>query len=315
MTANRAQQPTGGPPLPRSAHPSEVETAHQRALAGSSGWSRRLEMASGQRIHLLEAGDGEPLVLLHGSGPSALLFLPLITRLNGVRAIAVDRPGFGLSDPTESVSPSYRDAAVAWVASVIDGLGLEQTALLGNSTGGMWAIWYALAHPERVRRLVILGAPPLLSSTRVPPPMLAVAAPDTGGPPPQMPTPSPETVARNMSVFGEGDTIVSYPDLIDALVAAANDPIASGASLGELRTIISPAGWQPELETPPSELEGLTMPTLLIWGDGDPLGGSEVAGTTAASIPEARLEVLAAGHAPWLGHPDRAATLVSEFVR
>lgn len=310
-----SEQPGGSFANQALTHPREVEAAHARALAGSSAHNRHVAVAPGQRVHVIEAGEGAPLVLIHGSGPSALLFLPLMRRMEGVRAIAVDRPGFGLSDPTEPAAMSYRDAAVAWVSSIIDALELGETALLGNSTGGTWALWYALAHPGRVRRLVLLGAPPLVEGARVPPPMLGVASPDTGEPPPQMPPPSRESVVQSMSIFGEADTIVNYPDLVDALVVAAQDPVASGASLGELRTIITPTGWQPELEMPLDELRGLTVPTLLIWGEGDPLGGADVARTAAASIPDARFEVLAAGHAPWLGHPDRTATLVSDFVR
>jgi pimeloyl-ACP methyl ester carboxylesterase len=270
-------------------------------------------VAPGRRVHAIEAGDGQPLVLLHGSGPSALLFLPLLERLKGVRAIAVDRPGFGLSDASERSPEAYRDAAVDSLTRILDGLGLPETTLLGNSMGGTWALWYGLAHPERVSRLVLLGAPPLLPGTRVPTPMLAVATPIVG-PPPQMPPPSRETVVRSMSVMGEADTIVNYADQIEALVAAGHDELAASASLTELRVAITPSGWQPALAVRPEELHGLTVPTLLIWGDHDPLGGGDVARMTAATIPHAQLEVLSAGHAPWLGHPDRVAMILSNFV-
>jgi pimeloyl-ACP methyl ester carboxylesterase len=295
------------------AHPDEVVAAHRRVLAGSSAQSRYVEVGSGRRVHAIEAGDGQPLVLLHGSGPTALLFLPLLERLTGVRAIAVDRPGFGLSEPSERTPEAYREAAIDSLTGILDGLGLATTALLGNSMGGTWALWYALARHDRVSRLVLLGAPPLLPGTRVPPPMLAVATP-TVGQPPQMPPPSRDTVVQSMSVMGEADTIVDYPDQLEALVAGGSDTLASGTSLAELRAAISPTGWQPGLAVRPEELQELTVPTLLIWGDHDPLGGADVARMTAATIPDARLEVLSAGHAPWLGHPDRVATMVSDFV-
>jgi pimeloyl-ACP methyl ester carboxylesterase len=297
-----------------AAHPDEVMAAHARVLAGSSAQSRYVEAAPDQRVHVIEAGDGQPLVLLHGSGPTALLFLPLLERLTDVRAIAVDRPGFGLSDVAERSQKPYRDGAVEFVSRILDALKLDQTALLGNSTGGTWALWFALAHPDRVRRLVLLGAPPLLPGTRVPPPMLAVATPPIGEPP-QTPPPSAETVIRSMGVFGEGDTIVNYPEHIDAMVVAGRDKLGSSTSLAELRALISPAGWQPALGVSPAELRALAVPTLLIWGDHDPLGGAEVAGATAATIPRARVELLQAGHAPWLGHPDRIASLASAFLR
>jgi pimeloyl-ACP methyl ester carboxylesterase len=57
------------------------------------------------------------------------------------------------------------------------------------------------------------------------------------------------------------------------------------------------------------------VPTLLIWGDNDPVGSVGVAESTARLIPMAQLEVLAAGHVPYLGHPEQAARLLSRFVR
>lgn len=132
----------------RDAHPDVVIVAHARVLAGSSAQSRYVEVAGGRRIHAIEVGDGKPLVLLHGSGPTALQFLPLLERLTGVRAIAIDRPGFGLSDPIERGSEDYREAVVNSVNLILDGLGLTETALLGNSAGGTCALWYALANPN-----------------------------------------------------------------------------------------------------------------------------------------------------------------------
>jgi len=282
-------------------------------MAGSAARSRYVEVAPGQRAHVIEAGEGPSLVLLHGSGPTALQFLPLLDRLQGVRAIAVDRPGFGLSDSPEH-PPVDREAAVTGLTAILDSLGLGETALLGNSMGGTWALWYALAHPDRVTRLVLLGAPPLMPGTQVPPPMLAVATP-TAGPPPPMPPPSQATVIQSMGVFGEAETIAQYPDQIDAMVAAGSDEIGLGARLAELRAVISPTGWQPTLGLDVEELRRMSVATLLIWGERDPLGGATVAQAAAATIPNARLELLPAGHGPWLGHPRRTAELIEDFVR
>ena len=52
----------------------------------------------------------------------------------------------------------------------------------------------------------------------------------------------------------------------------------------------------------------------MIWGDRDPVVPLEHARSVAAEIPDARLEVLPAGHVPQLGHPDRVAALLEEFV-
>lgn len=290
-----------------------VAAAHVRVLERSAARSRFFELADGQRGHAVEIGDGPPLVLVHGSGPTALHFLPLLERLTGVSAIAVDRPGFGLSDPSPESGQSYREAAIDTLTAILDSLGLAETSLLGNSTGGTWSVWYALAHPERVRRLVLVGAAPLLPGTRVPAPMLSVATPPADQAP-RLPPPSRESVVRSMSVFGEGETIARHLDLLDAMVAAAADQPSTNRRLAELRSLISPTGWQPALAVTPEDLRKVAPPTLLLWGSQDPLGGADVAALTARAIPHADLELLEAGHAPWLGHPDRVAAIVSEYL-
>ena len=294
-------------------HPDEVMQAHARVLAGSSATSRYLEMGAGHRVHAIESGEGPPVILVHGSGPSALLFLPLIERLEGLRVIAVDRPGFGLSDPVDGSSASYRDGAVAWIDSLLDALGIDDVALVGSSMGGTWALWYALAHPVRLRRLVLLGAPPLSPGTHVPPPLLMLAHPNPAAPPRQMP-PSRETVVGSMAMMGEGETIIDYPAQIEALIAAGHDRVAANANVSELRATLAPSGWSPGLEIRPEELRGVSVPTMLIWGEHDPLGGLDVARGVASEIPEARLEPLPTGHAPWLGDPGRAAGLLNDFL-
>jgi pimeloyl-ACP methyl ester carboxylesterase len=239
----------------------------------------------------------------------------MLERLDGVLGIAFDRPGFGLSDPLDLPPERYREAVVRCVEGVLDALGLAETALVGGSMGGTWALWYALARPERVRRLVLLGAAPLLPGTRVPPFLRMMTTPLLGELLQRAVKSSPRMVIRMMTAVGEGDTIVNHPQLIDSLVAAGNDPIAAATNLAELRAIISPAGFRPALRLRPEELRGLRVPTLLVWGDHDPVGTVDVAETVAGLIPNARLEVLPAGHVPWLGNLDRTAALVSAFVR
>jgi pimeloyl-ACP methyl ester carboxylesterase len=99
------------------------------------------------------------------------------------------------------------------------------------------------------------------------------------------------------------------------MVAAGRDPIAAAANLAELRAGISPFGFRRSMRVRPEELRRLTVPTLMVWGDHDPVGAVKVAQATAELIPTAQLEVLPAGHVPFLGHPDRVAELLSRFVR
>jgi len=290
----------------------ELGAVHGSVLAAWGATGRFVEAFPGERVHIVEHGDGTPLVMLHGSGPTSLLFLPLISRITRSRVVAIDRPGFGLSDLHPWAGPR-RKAAVAWLGVVLDALGATSVDLLGSSGGGTWAIWYALANPDRVRRLVLVGAPPTLSATTPPEHLRMVASIDPANPPP-MPPPSRETVLQSMAAMGEAETIVAYPELLDAMVAAGRDATSGRAALDELQAMIAPDGWQPDMLTDLGELGDLQARTLLIWGRSDPLGDPDAARLVAEAIPDSRLELFDAGHGPWFGHPDAVANLVKEFV-
>lgn len=296
-------------------HSREVLEAHERMLGASSARGRHIDLPSGRRVLVIEAGEGTPVLFLHGSSTSSLSLLPVLDRLEGVRAIAVDRPGFGLSEPAYVPRERFRDAAIEFLDEVVDELGLEKVALAGNSMGGTWSIWYALARPERVSRLVLLGSAPLLPGTRPPAPLRVMSAPVVGDLLPRVIKPNAKMLVRLMSSMGEKDTIVRYPDLIQALVAAGNDPIASSVNLAELRAVLTPLGFRRAFRMQPEELRRLNVPTLVLWGDHDPVGAVGVARATARLVPEAQLDVLPAGHVPYLGNPERVSELLSAFVR
>ena len=301
-------------------HPVEVRQVYERVLAGSSVRGRPVEVGAGGRAHLLEKGDGPPVVLLHGTGNSAGFLLPLLHELHGVRAIAPDLPGVGLSDPIDLPADRYRETAVAWLDGLLDTLELDATTLVGHSGGGVWALWYALAHPDRVRRLVLIG-PPALPKTSCPLPMRLVATPGVGALLPRLAPPSPKSVLQLARVMGEQATLARRPELIDLLVALGRDPVTDRAAKAEIRLLVSPfalltrSGFRGRSRLRPDELRRVAMPTLIVWGERDPLGGVPVAQAITDLIPHARLEVLPTGHGPWLGEPAQTAATIADFVR
>jgi pimeloyl-ACP methyl ester carboxylesterase len=304
----------------RQTHSVEVRQVYERVLAGASVRSRNVEVGAGGRVHLLEKDDGPPVVLIHGTGISAGFLLPLLDELHGVRAMAPDLPGQGLSDPIAIPRNHYRETAVAWLDSLLDALELDATALLGHSAGGVWALWYALAHPDRVKRLVLIG-PPALPKTRCPLPYRLIATPGLGELLSWLEPPSPKSVLRFASFMGERATLAGHPDLVDQLVAAGRDPIAVSGARAEVRVLVSPfallspSGFRRRSRLRPDELRQVAMPTLVVWGEQEPLGGVSVAQAVTGLIPHARLELLPAGHAPWLGQPAQTAATVLDFVR
>src|SRR6478735_4023152 len=102
----------------RQIHSADVRQVYERVLAGASVRSCHVEVA-GDRVHLLEKSAGSPVVLLHGTENSARFFLPLLNELEGVRAMAIDLPGVGLSDPIDLPRKRYRETAVAWLDSLL----------------------------------------------------------------------------------------------------------------------------------------------------------------------------------------------------
>ena len=142
-----------------------------------------------------------------------------------------------------------------------------------------------------------------------------MATPGLGAVLARLAKPTHRSLVRLLASVGEAETIVRYPELIDALVAGGNDPVAAAADLAELRALIQPAGFRRSMRFRPADLQALTVPMLLIWGDHDPVGSVDVAQVVAGLIPNAGLEVLPTGHVPQLGQAERVAALVSGFVR
>jgi pimeloyl-ACP methyl ester carboxylesterase len=119
------------------------------------------------QIHYHDTGSGAPLVLLHQAPVSARQYEAVYPRLAalGVRAIGMDLPGFGMSDPATAVPPRIEDYARA-VPALLDHLGLAQAAVLGHHTGALVATEVAMQFPARVARLVINGPLPLEDAER-----------------------------------------------------------------------------------------------------------------------------------------------------
>jgi pimeloyl-ACP methyl ester carboxylesterase len=128
-------------------------------LGGNPGERRAYFASPWGQLHARLLGDGTPLILLHQTPWTSLQYLramPLLAR-RGIRAIAPDTPGYGLSHGPETL-PALEDYA-AGIVSLLDGLGLEKAAILGHHTGAMIAAAFAALHPARVSKLIVHGLP------------------------------------------------------------------------------------------------------------------------------------------------------------
>lgn len=117
--------------------------------------------ANGVCTNYHEQGSGEPLLLIHGSGPGVTAWanwqfnIPVMAQK--FRVLAPDMIGFGYTDPPKG---GIRDKAV-WVdhlAAFLDAKGIDKVSLVGNSFGGSLTLAFMIAHPDRVKRAVLMGA-------------------------------------------------------------------------------------------------------------------------------------------------------------
>ena len=106
-------------------------------------------------VHI-EAGEGEPVLLLHGYPQSASCWRHQIPALaENHRVIAADWPGFGRAEPPDTAA-TY-DAEVERIGMLADSFGLDRFNLVAHDYGGFLGLGYVQRHPERVMRLALLN--------------------------------------------------------------------------------------------------------------------------------------------------------------
>ncbi|WP_035759297.1 alpha/beta fold hydrolase [Granulicoccus phenolivorans] len=119
--------------------------------------SKSIDLPDGTHVHYNEAGEGHPLILIHGSGPGATgwsNFSPNIAELaKDFRVFAIDLPGWGKSSPRPAAEYNHPEV----VSQFITALDLGAVALVGNSMGGMVSLAMAARHPEQVSHLITMG--------------------------------------------------------------------------------------------------------------------------------------------------------------
>jgi pimeloyl-ACP methyl ester carboxylesterase len=293
----------------------EFQTAHRRAFeaTGLAVDSRFVDLEHPRtRLHVVEAGPSDddpdpPLVFVHGVMSFAAMFAPLTGYLADRRLIAFDRPGWGLSSDHRYEAATHRETAVDVLEGLLDALAVETVDIVGHSSGGYWGLVFALAHPERVRRVVAVGGVPAIPGTSPPTTFRLFTIPFL--PRLLLPRghPTAETVVEQLALVGEHRTIREYPELVTARVAHDRLPRALPSAIAEIRSFLSVLGWRDAVTLSADALRSMPRPTTFVWGETDFLGSPEAVRPTVESMPDARLETLPAGHIPWLGHPETCA--------
>ncbi len=241
----------------RAALPLE-EDLRRRVLAELPVTDRRPRVA-GIPTAILEAGEGPPIVLLHGQGEFGATWMRVIPALATTHSvIAPDLPGHGATElPDADLSV---DLVLNWLAAVIEQTCTSAPVLVGHGLGGALAARFAAAHPDDVEALVLvdsLGLAPLRPSARF---ALALV--------PFIVRPTEGTQRRLMRrCMADLDGLrAKMGERLDVLEAYALDRAQNGQTGTALRRMMPKLG-QPEI--PAQELARIAAPTTLIWGRDD----------------------------------------------
>ncbi|WP_344998547.1 4,5:9,10-diseco-3-hydroxy-5,9,17-trioxoandrosta-1(10),2-diene-4-oate hydrolase [Tsukamurella soli] len=266
----------------------------------------------GLRLHYHEAGTehDDTVVLLHGSGPGVSAWsnfgrnVPVFAR--SFHVLAVDQPGFGRSDkPTEH--PQYFAHSATALIGLLDTLGITgRVHLVGNSLGGGTAVRFALDHPDRAGRLVLMGPGGLSLNTFAPDPTEGIRRLGEF-----YRSPSRERLEAFLRIMVCDQKLIT-DQLIDERFRLAVDPEAVAAFQAMGRSFSGPDYEQGMLWR---EAYRLRQRVLLIWGREDrvnPLDGALVALKT---IPRAQLHVFGGcGHWAQLEKFDEFNRLTTDFL-
>ena len=293
------------------------------ADAGIQPTEQWVELASiGTAVRVLEVGEGPPAVFFTG-GPMAAgtwSYLAAHMRAEGIRCLLVERPGTGLSGPLPALPDVERFPGYLTdlTCDVLDGLGLEQAALVGSSLGGCIVLRSAVAFPERVDKVVLVGCPAFVPGWSQPRFFTLLRTPILGRLMLSAPA-TPSSVRMGLRQMGHARSLAAglIPEPMLAWERAwqrDTDTMRNDAAMiVRLGTWLG--GFDDRLDLESDDLAAVKAPCLILTGTADPVGAGPVGRRLASLLPDASLEVIAgAGHLPWLDDPTRLARRTAAFI-
>ena len=257
----------------------------------------------GARLRLIDSGSGTPVVFIHGLGASMYGWRHQFPAALGAgyRVVAFDNLGFGFSDKP---AHGYSNAAYArLVATLLDSLGIASAVLVGHSMGGAIAAEVALAYPERVRGMVLIGAagygmrwPGALKIARWP--LLGAVA----------------TAFRSRWIIGRllRSTFLDPHKVTEADVDQYYAPVPDPRYPRALRSILR----EFRFDTLGGRLAALHAPTLILWGDGDRWVSVRDGSRFARELPRSEFVLLQhTGHDAPEESPDQVNRALLDFLK
>lgn len=259
--------------------------------------------ANGIATHYHDVGSGEPVLLLHGSGPGVsawanwqLAIPPLADRY---RVLAPDIVGFGQTDRPADIRYSLQ----TWVDHVwgfLDALGIERTAIVGNSLGGRIALAMATEHPERLSKMVLMGSPgPGMTPGEG---LIALRGYE----------PSYEAMRELLVNYFAVDPTIITPELVQIRYEAS---VAPGVHETYRAMFSDPKHSGGDLAFDLDELTQIATPTLIVHGREDRVIPVEVGINMLSVLPNADLHVFSrCGHWTQIERSGDFVAVVDQFL-
>lgn len=250
-------------------------------------FQREVHTVNGVKIVMYSAGEGQPLLFLHGAGTFHGFEFAKKWAKN-FRVLVPYHPGFGESDDDPAMLEIH-DYVMHYV-ELLDLLGIEKVNLVGFSLGGCLAARFATEHSHRVIKLALIGPAGLRSKEHPTTDVLAV-------PPEQLP-----------------GLLVSNFDVIKPHLPEKPDAEFAAARYREATTVARLLWERPWDRVLPRHLHRLKMPTLLLWGEEDKIIPAQQSKQWKTLVPNADIVIVkGAGHLV-LDEKPEAATAVGNFL-
>lgn len=271
--------------------------------------------AAGGAVRVLETGSGPATLFVHGSPNAAATWLGLAARLPGRRCLMLERPGAGLSEPVAWTDHRAQTAQIQ--TAVLDHLGVDDVDAVGSSFGGLYVLDLARAHPERVRRVLLLGAPGGLTSLPYPAVIRGLSLPIPGFVLARALKPDADGARDMFAQIGHGESVRSgaiAPVVFDWYSALLRHTDTVPNLAREVRAIATPLGYRSTASLSDQQLAVLARPVDLLWGDQDPFATPAQADATAAAIGARIAHYPGMGHLPWMDDPVRIADAMDAIL-
>lgn len=266
----------------------------------------------GNCIHIRDEGktNGEAIILIHGSNDSLHVWAPLITRLGqDYRILTLDLPGHGLSGPHNDHDYSASAMSEA-VTALVQHAELENFTIGGNSMGG-WVAWrYTLDHPEKINRLILIDALGAPRPDNIPAPKLNLGFQLLRNPitRPFIRYITPRSIVKkslNQTIF---NTSIITEELVDRYWELMRYPGNRKATA--VRATLDYENHYAD------RLNEINKPTLILWGQEDPLTPVYGAEFFHGAIKHSKKIIYnQIGHMPMIETPDRVSTDITHFMQ